>query len=217
VPLTRHCGPARQRAGWCQARRLRQLFGTGRPTADQRPTNSNRLLLDRSETGRAIGFADADAVSVVGCGMQGRTHLFPLLEHMPRVRRVALHDHHGAPAVRLAGRVSAVQPDIAVSGHAEAEPAVNAGVVVVFTTTRERHRASGRDRPAARSSSFQRLDVGLWCAADTRCATAARRVVPDPRPTHPDSRERNHPWPPGCAERNGLHDRASLRRVRLRG
>ncbi|GHJ17387.1 MULTISPECIES: ornithine cyclodeaminase [unclassified Micromonospora] len=81
------------------------------------------------------GHADAESLTVLGCGAQGGTHAALLLETLPRLSRVTLHDHVGASAHGLAQRLRRLRPELDVRVTAEAATAVAASQVTIATTT----------------------------------------------------------------------------------
>lgn len=91
----------------------------------------------------AAGYADAETLSVLGCGVQGGTHLALLLRQMPGIRAVTLFDADPPAARRLADRMTARHGAARAGGRApitvtispDARSAVGAGRIVITTTT----------------------------------------------------------------------------------
>lgn len=92
----------------------------------------------------ATGFADTDSVAIVGCGMQGRTHLFLLLNCLPGVRRVALYDWSAERTGLLAADVAARAPHVSVTvGREVADTVRGARLVITATTSDEGYVPAG--------------------------------------------------------------------------
>ncbi|MET0234388.1 MAG: ornithine cyclodeaminase [Kibdelosporangium sp.] len=81
------------------------------------------------------GYDRAGAVSVIGCGMQGRVHVFLLLERLAKLGRISLFDQNEPAARRLADQVARARPDVEVVVLSSARQAVAAGDIVITTTT----------------------------------------------------------------------------------
>jgi 2,3-diaminopropionate biosynthesis protein SbnB len=81
------------------------------------------------------GFSD---LTVVGCGVIGRTHVTALLEQFEQIAAIHLFDARPEAARKLAELIAAQRGDVAVRIAAGAEQAVRAGEVVIACTLTDR-------------------------------------------------------------------------------
>lgn len=104
---------------------------------------------------RALADTAVEAIGIVGCGRQGRTHLELARELFPELTRAALFDRHRERAEALAAAAASLEVRVASSAEEIAE-----GAQVVITTAaivREPERPLGREQLA---------DAAVACAVD---------------------------------------------------
>lgn len=81
------------------------------------------------------GHSAAESLAIIGCGMQGRTHLLMLLERLPNVGRVALYDDDPDRAHALAAVVSGSAPRTVVNVGSSIQRTLRGADIVVTATT----------------------------------------------------------------------------------
>ena len=84
--------------------------------------------------------ADAEVLAIIGCGVQGRSHLEAMLAQFPAIRRVEAYDRVGPSLSRFVREAqSSVRADVVAA--ANCEHAVRSGDIIVTTTEILKHPA----------------------------------------------------------------------------